>query len=55
MVILVVRIAGRVKNRVKDNETLRRLKMGRKFACVLVDEGDKIQIDTRTGEYVERA
>ena len=42
--ILVLRIAGRVKNRAKDNETLRRLKMGRKFACVLVDEGDVVRM-----------
>ena len=42
--ILVVRIAGQVKNRAKDNETLRRLKMGRKFACVLVDEDDKVRM-----------
>jgi len=42
--ILVVRIAGQVKNRAKDNETLKRLKMGRKFACVLVDENDKIRM-----------
>jgi ribosomal protein L30/L7E len=44
MVILVVRIAGQVKNRVKDNETLKRLKMGRKFSCVLVDEKDDIRM-----------
>lgn len=42
--ILVVRIAGRVKNREKDNETLKRLKMGKKFSCILVDEKDKVQI-----------
>jgi len=39
-----VRIAGQVKNKKKDNETLKRLKMGRKFACVLVDGGDKIRM-----------
>ena len=44
MVVLVVRIAGQVKNKAKDNETLKRLKMGRKFACVLVDENDKIRM-----------
>jgi ribosomal protein L30/L7E len=42
--IIVVRIAGRVKNKVKDNETLKRLKMGRKFACVLVDEKDDVRM-----------
>jgi len=39
-----VRIAGQVKNKKKNNETLKRLKMGRKFACVLVDEDDKIRM-----------
>ena len=42
--MLVVRIAGQVKNRVKDNETLRRLKMNKKFSCVLVDEGDFVKM-----------
>ena len=40
----MVRIAGQVKNRAKDNETLKRLKMNRKFACVLVEEDDKIRM-----------
>ena len=44
MVVLVVRIAGQVKNKKKDNETLKRLKLGRKFACVLVDDGDDIRM-----------
>ena len=42
--ILILRIAGRVKNRAKDNETLKRLKLGQKFACVLVDEGDEVRM-----------
>ena len=42
--ILVVRIAGQVKNRKKDNETLKRLKMGRKFASVLIDESDEVRM-----------
>jgi ribosomal protein L30/L7E len=42
--ILVLRIAGRVKNKAKDNETLKRLKLGRKFACVLVDEKDGVRM-----------
>jgi ribosomal protein L30/L7E len=44
MVYFVVRIAGQVKKRAKDIETLRRLKMGRKFASVLVEENDVIRM-----------
>jgi ribosomal protein L30/L7E len=44
MVIAVVRIAGQVKNKKKDNETLKRLKMNKKFSCVLVDEKDVIRM-----------
>jgi len=44
MVVLVVRIAGQVKNKIKDNETLKRLKMNKKFASVLVEEDDKIRM-----------
>ena len=40
----VVRIAGRVKNKKKDNETLKRLKLLRKFSCVLVDSSDKVRM-----------
>ena len=42
--ILIVRIAGQVKNKAKDNETLKRLKMNRKFSCVLVDEKDDVRM-----------
>ena len=42
--IFVVRIAGQVKNKKKDNETLRRLRMGRKFAAILVDEKDGVRM-----------
>ena len=42
--IFVVRIAGQVKNKKKDNETLKRLKMGRKFAAILVDEKDDVRM-----------
>ena len=42
--IFVIRIAGQVKNKEKDNETLRRLKMGRKFASVLIEEDDAIRM-----------
>jgi len=44
MVVLVVRIAGQVKNRAVDNETLKRLKMNKKFAAILVDEGDVVRM-----------
>jgi ribosomal protein L30/L7E len=44
MVVLVVRIAGQVKNKVKDNETLKRLKMSKKFSAVLIDEKDEIRM-----------
>lgn len=44
MAILVVRIAGRARNRIKDNETLKRLKMEKKFSCILVDEGDGVRM-----------
>ena len=44
MVIAVVRIAGQAKNKIKDNETLKRLKLNRKFSCVLVDESDAIRM-----------
>ena len=44
MVVLVIRIAGQVKNKKKDNETLKRLKMNRKFASILVEEDDKIRM-----------
>ena len=42
--ILVLRIAGQVKNRAKDNETLKRLKMNKKFAAILVDEKDSVRM-----------
>jgi len=44
MVVLVVRIAGQVKNRAKDNETLKRLKMNKKFASILIEDGDVIRM-----------
>jgi ribosomal protein L30/L7E len=42
--IFVVRIAGRVKNKIKDNETLKRLKIEKKFSSVLIDENDEIRM-----------
>jgi ribosomal protein L30/L7E len=44
MAILVIRIAGQVKNRKKDNETLKRLKMNKKFTAILVEETDNIRM-----------
>jgi len=42
--ILVIRIAGQVKNKKKDNETMKRLKLSRKFNAVLIDEKDSVRI-----------
>jgi len=42
--IFVVRIAGQVKNKKKDNETLKRLKMEKKFSSILVEEDDTIRM-----------
>lgn len=44
MVILVVRIAGQVKNKKKDNETLKRLKMNKKFSAILVGDNDAVRM-----------
>lgn len=44
MVVLVVRIAGQVKNKIKDNETLKRLKMDKKFTSILVEDDDAIRM-----------
>ena len=42
--IIVVRVVGQVKNRRKDNETLKRLNLLRKFNAVVVDEEDKVRM-----------
>ncbi|MFH0712163.1 MAG: uL30 family ribosomal protein [archaeon] len=42
--ILVVRIAGQARKKAKDSETLRRLRLGKKFSCILVDEKDDVRI-----------
>ena len=42
--ILVIRIAGKVKNKEKDNETLKRLKLEKKFSSTLIDEQDSVRI-----------
>ena len=44
MAILVVRIAGQVKNKVKDNETLKRLKLNKKFTCTLIEDSDVVRM-----------
>jgi len=40
--VLVIRIAGQVKNKSKDNETLKRLKLNKKFASRIIDSGDAV-------------
>ena len=44
MAYLVIRIAGQVKNKGKENETMSRLKIRKKFASILVDEKDDIRM-----------
>jgi ribosomal protein L30/L7E len=44
MAILVIRIAGQVKNKKKDNETLKRLKMNKKFTAILIEENDSVRM-----------
>jgi len=40
--ILVIRIAGRVKNQKVEDETFRRLNLHRKFNAILIDEKDPV-------------
>lgn len=42
MAILVIRIAGRCKIQKKHEETLRRLKLEKKYSSKLIDEKDKV-------------
>jgi len=42
MVICVLRIAGRAAVKKEIDNTLRRLKIGRKFNCIFVDGKDKV-------------
>lgn len=42
--IAVLRIAGRAKNKEKDNETLRRLKLNKKFTMTLIDGSDAVRM-----------
>ncbi|MFH0808012.1 MAG: uL30 family ribosomal protein [archaeon] len=44
MVYFVVRIAGQVKNLKSENETLRRLKLEKKFSACFVEEDDKVRM-----------
>jgi len=44
MAYLVVRIAGQAKNKIKDNETMKRLKINKKFSSIVVDEKDDIRM-----------
>lgn len=42
--IFVIRISGQVKNKEKDNETLRRLKLEKKFSATFIDENDAVRM-----------
>jgi len=42
--VLVIRIAGQVKNKKKDEETLNRLKLRKKFASTLIDSKDAVRM-----------
>ena len=42
--IAILRIAGQCGNVAKDNETLNRLKLRKKFTCALIADDDKIKI-----------
>ena len=42
--IAIIRITGQVKVKGKIEETLSRLRLGRKYVCVLIDEKDKIKL-----------
>ena len=42
--IAAVRIAGQVKRSEREKETLNRLKLRKKFSCILVEEDDKIRL-----------
>lgn len=42
--IAIIRISGQVKIRKEIGETLSRLRMRKKYVCVLIDEKDKIKM-----------
>ena len=44
MALLVVRIAGQVKNLKTQNETMNRLKLRKKFSAILIEESDKVRM-----------
>lgn len=44
MVLAVIRIAGRAAVKKDIEETLERMRLGKKLSCVLIDEDDKIKI-----------
>ena len=44
MKVEVLRIAGKIKNKTKDNETLKRLKLNKKFTLTLIDGTDKVRM-----------
>jgi len=44
MAYLILRIAGRANNKIKEDETLKRLKMNKKFTAIVVDEKDNIRM-----------
>ncbi len=44
MVVLVIRIAGQVKNLKTQNETMNRLKLRKKFSAILVEEDDQVRM-----------
>ena len=42
--ILVIRIAGQCNNKEKDNETMKRLKLNKKFSATIVSPNDKVKM-----------
>ena len=42
--IAIIRIAGQVEIRKKIEETLSRLKLKRKYSCIIIDEKDKVKV-----------
>ncbi len=42
--IAVIRIAGKCKNKETTNETLKRLKLGKKYSCVLIEKDDSVRL-----------
>lgn len=42
--VLAIRIAGQVKNKAKENETMKRLKLNKKFTARLIDSDDSVMM-----------